>query len=181
MLDIRGTEMANWTKSAALAVAASTMAVAAPASATIFEYTMNDGDILTIDTATGTGSWIGDDITTNFTGDFSGFQGGANPSFMFTLTTLTGSREIGGRNFEATNRNGKRTHPFMLKTASSNRVNLWSWWGTPVRGGDYVRRISGYRVVPPVDVPAPGVLGLFGLALVALGFGRRRRRKAAAA
>ncbi|MEO1731142.1 MAG: PEP-CTERM sorting domain-containing protein [Pseudomonadota bacterium] len=170
--------MAKWTKTAAIALAASTMAVAAPASAAIFEYTMNDGDILTIDTDNGTGSWIGDDIDTAFTGDFSGFQGGATPSFMFTLTTLTGTREIGGETYTPTNQNGNSTHPYMLKTKENGtKVNLWSWWGDPVVAGDYVRTISDYRVV---DVPAPGVVGLFGLALVAMGFGRRRRRKAAA-
>ena len=66
----------------------------------------------------------------------------------------------------------------MMKTTSSGAINLWSWWGDPVIAGDYVRRIDDYSVV---DVPAPGMLGLFGLALVALGFGRRRRMKAKAA
>lgn len=170
--------MANWTKKAAIALAASSLAAAAPASATIFEYTMNDGDVLTINTANGTGSWKGDDISTHFTGDFSGFKGGANPSFKFTLSSLTGTREIGGVTYAATNQNGNRTHPFMLKTQGKhNKVNLWSWWGHPVVAGDYIRKIKHYKVKPPVDVAAPGVLGLFGLALVALGFGRRRRNR----
>ena len=173
--------MAHWTKTAALTLAASSLVVAAPASATIFEYTMNDGDILTINTAEGTGSWIGDDIDTQFTGDFSGFQGGANPSFKFTLTTLTGTREINGQTYTPTNYKGNNYHPYMLKTQDHNKVNLWSWWGDPVVAGDYVRKIAGYHVVPPVDVPAPGVLGLFALALMALGFGRRRRARAATA
>ncbi|MEM6858743.1 MAG: MYXO-CTERM sorting domain-containing protein [Pseudomonadota bacterium] len=173
--------MARWTKTAAIALAASSMAAAAPASATIFEYTMNDGDVLTINTANGTGSWIGDDIKTQFTGDFSNFKGGAHPSFKFTLTTLTGSREIKGVTFAPTNRNGNRFHPYMLKTQNNKKVNLWSWWGHPVVAGDYIRKIVGYHVVPPTDVPAPGVLGLFALALMALGFGRRRRNKPAAA
>ena len=170
--------MAKWTKTAAIALVASTMTVAAPASATIFEYTMNDGDVLTIDTANGTGTWIGDDIDTAFTGDFSDFEGGENPSFMFTLTSLTGTREVDGETYTPTNENGGKSHPYMLKTKNDGeKVNLWSWWGDPVVSGDYVRKITDYRVV---DVPAPGVIGLFGLALVALGFGRRRRRKAAA-
>ena len=173
--------MTHWTKKAALAVAASGFIAAAPASATIFEYTMNDGDILTIATANGTGSWTGDDITANFTGDFSQFQGGANPSFSFTLSTLTGTRDIRGQIVEATNRNGNRTHPFMLKTKSGNKETLRSWWYAPVIGGDYIRKITHFTVKPPVDVPAPGVLGLFGLALIALGFGRRRRNKFTAA
>ena len=140
---------------------------------------MNDGDIVTINTETGTGSWKGSDIDTEFTGDFSGFTGGATPSFMFTLTTLTGERIIRGETYTPTNVNGTRTHPFMLKSKhGGTKLNLWSWWGDPVVSGDYVRKIAGYRVV---DVPAPGALGLFGLALIALGFGRRRRIKLAAA
>jgi len=153
--------------------------MAAPASATIFEYEMTDGDIVTINTEAGTGSWKGSDIDTEFTGDFSGFTGGRNPSFMFTLATLTGTREIGGQIYTPTNQNGGRTHPFMLKSKNNGtKLNLWSWWGDPVVAGDYVRKIAGFRVV---DVPAPGMLGLFSLALIALGFGRRRRTKFAAA
>lgn len=163
---------------AAIAMAATTMVAAAPASATIFEYEMSDGDILTINTDNGTGSWIGDDMNVSFAGDeLRSFQGGANPSFMFTLSDMTGTRTIRGQDFTPTRQNGSRFHPWMIKTTSNNRINLWSWWGNPVVAGDYVRGIAGYRVV---DVPAPGVLGLFGLALVALGFGRRRKRIKAA-
>ena len=174
--------MANWMKTAAIALAASSMGAAAPASATIFEYTMNDGDVLTINTANGTGSWKGSDINTQFTGDFSGFKGGANPSFKFTLTSLTGYRDIKGVSYTPTNQNGNRTHPFMLKTKNKHsKVNLWSWWGDPVVSGDYIRKIKGYKVKSPVDVAAPGVLGLLALALMALGFGRGRRGKLALA
>ncbi|MEO0463980.1 MAG: PEP-CTERM sorting domain-containing protein [Pseudomonadota bacterium] len=172
--------MANWTKTAAIALAATSIAVAAPASATIFEYNMTNGDVLTIDTANGSGTWKGSSIDQSFTGDFSSFQGGPNPSFMGELTSLTGFRIIGGKQVTATNFNNGRFHPFKLKTKSGNRFNLWAWWGDPVVSGDYVRKIGSFKVIPPVDVPAPGALGLFGLALVALGFGRRRRKAAVA-
>lgn len=173
--------MANWTTKAAVALAVSSIAVAAPASATVFEYTMTNGDIVTIDTANGTGTWKGTSIDKTFTGDFSTFQGGATPSFMGELTSLTGTRIINGQTVTATTVNGNRTHPLMLKTKSGNRFNLWAWWGNPVVSGDYVKTIGDFRIVPPVDVPAPGVLGLFALALCALGFGRRRRTKVATA
>ena len=171
--------MKNALKTAAIAMAATTMVAAAPASAAIFEYEMSDGDILTIDTDNGTGTWIGDDMNVSFEGDdLRSFQGGANPSFSFTLTNMTGTRTIRGVDYTPTRQNGNRFHPWMMKTTNSGRINLWSWWGDPVVAGDYVRGIRDFRVV---DVPAPGVLGLFGLALVALGFGRRRRRLKAAA
>ncbi|WP_185960188.1 PEP-CTERM sorting domain-containing protein [Erythrobacter insulae] len=161
-------------KTAAIALAAGTMAAAAPASAAIFEYEMNDGDILTIDTEAQTGSWVGDDINVSFnSAEFASFEGGASPSFSFTLTDMTGFRTINGVDYDPTTQNGTSFHPWMMKTTSTGAINLWSWWGDPVIAGDYVRGIADYRVV---DVPAPGIVGLLALALAALGFGRRRRK-----
>ncbi|MCK0129366.1 PEP-CTERM sorting domain-containing protein [Erythrobacter sp. F6033] len=172
--------MSKLYKSAAIALAASTMAVAAPASADIFEYEMTNGDILTIDTDTQIGTWKGNKIDVSFTSpEFANFQGGANPSFTYTLTDMTGTRSIRGTDYTPTRQNGNRFHPWMMKTTRDGRINLWSWWGDPVIAGDYVKRIGDYRVV---DVPAPGIVGLLALALAALGFGRRRRKiKGAAA
>lgn len=161
----------------ALAITGSTMA-ATPASAAIFEYEMTNGDILTINTETNSGTMVGRRINAAFEGDFSTFTGGENPSFMVTLTSLTGTRSTDGQSgLTPTNCNGTRCHPYMLKGNGSGVFNLWSWWGNPVGAGDYKTRIENFRVV---DVPAPGMLALFGLALAALGLGRRRRRKAAA-
>lgn len=171
--------MKTITKTAAIALAASTMAVATPASAAIFEYEMTNGDILTINNETGTGTWKGAKIDVTFEGsDLKNFQGGAKPTFKGTLTNLTGLRNINGTDFTPTRQNGNRFHPWMLKTMGDGNINLWSWWGNPVIAGDYVKKVGDFRTV---DVPAPGMLGLFGLALVALGLGRRRRIKAAAA
>lgn len=171
--------MAKMMKKAAIAFAATTMVAAAPASATIYEYEMTNGDILTIDTEKKSGTWKGRKIDVQFAGDdLANFPGGATPTFSHTLTSMTGTRTIWGKDFTPTRINGSRYHDWMMKSASRNRINLWSWWGDPVIAGDYVKYIAKYRVI---EVPAPGMLALFALALAALGVGRRRRRIAAAA
>ena len=89
--------MRKFTKHAAIAAAASTMVIAAPASATIFEYEFSNGDVMTIDNETGTGTWSGNDLNVTFSGDdLKNFQGGASPSFAFTLTQMSGTRTING-------------------------------------------------------------------------------------
>lgn len=166
--------MAKFYKAAAIAIAATTMAAAAPASATIFEYEFTNGDVLTIDTDTASGTWVGDKIDASFTSpDLAGFEGGETPSFMAILSSLDGTRIING---VATTDNDT-THMQKLVFNGTDNVNLWSHWGDPITGGDYVRTISNFSVA---EVPAPGMLGLFGLALAALGLGWRRRKTAAA-
>lgn len=167
-------------KTTAMAFAASAaLATAAPASAAIFEYKMTNGDVLTIDTEQQTGSWTGEKLNATFTSpDFATFQGGPTPSFAATLTEMDGVRLVNGTEYTDTTVNGSRTHPQMLKSMGDGKFNLWSWWGDPVVAGDYIKKVGHYSVV---DVPAPGVIGLLALALGALGFGRRRRRRKLAA
>ncbi len=167
--------MKNLHNFSAVALALAAVTSAAPASATIFEYQMNNGDILTIDTETQSGSWTGTNIDTTFTSpDFAHFLGGQNPSFTAVLTSLDGTRLIGGQSYTGNPKNIDTTHPQKL-IASGNKFNLWAWWGDPIKGGDYIKSIGGYTAT---EVPAPGMLALFGLALFALGFGRRRKVKA---
>jgi hypothetical protein len=171
--------MAKWQTKAVVALAAASMAV--PASASIFEYEMTNGDVLTINTDTQSGTWSGDKVNATFTSkDFADFQGGANPSFSFTLASMDGTRIVRGQEYASTTRNGNRFHPQMIKTTNNGRVNLWSWWGNPVVAGDWVQKIAKFTdITPGTDVPAPGMLGLFGLALAALGLRSRRRKQAA--
>jgi len=168
--------MRKITLAVASAAAMATFAVATPANATLYEYTMTNGDLLTIDTDTQSGSWVGDNINAVFTSpDFADFTGGSSPSYMATLTSLDGTRTINGVDYTDNPLYIDTTHPQKL-IGSGGKFNLWAWWGDPIRGGDYVRTIGS---VTATEVPAPGMFGLFAMALALLGFGRFRRGGAA--
>ena len=167
---------------------------AAPASATIYTYTQTNGAVLTINTATNTGTLIGRDINARFTSaDFANFTGGENPTGMFALDNLDGYRIINGRRYS-----DNVSHPQKLIIDANGRTNLWSYWGRGNQYGDYITRIGSYTPPAPpttsssggtgtggssggtpTDVPAPGMLALFGLGAGAIAL-RRRRKKAAA-
>lgn len=163
---------------AAMLIAIATMAFSAPASATIFTYNMTNGDRVVIDTANGTGTWIGEDMKISFASeDLKNVTAGTTPSFSATLTDLTGYRIIDGTKYNPSLTSRGKTKAPKLIGEGDGRLNLWSYWGDPSAAGDYIRRIGGMIT----DVPAPGMLGLFGLALFALGLRRRRKSAPAAA
>lgn len=169
--------MKKLAKTTAVALAVGAAAAATPASAAIFEYDLTGGGThtLTIDTEARTGSLTGDIVNATFESpDFADFEGGAVPSLNATLTSITGTRIVRGNLVEIAS---DPRHPEMLiAELGGTRWNLWANWGTPIVAGDFRRGVGGFTAVP-----APGMLGLFGLALMAIGLGGRRRRKAAAA
>jgi len=154
---------------------------ATPASAAIYEYTMTNGDVLTIDTDTETATFVGNNINASMTSDdFANFQGGESPQFSFVLDSLDGTRLIGGDWVTDNPLHSTTTHPQKLisyGSGSNDRINLWAWWGDPIIGGDYITYIASYTA----QVPAPGALGLMAFGLGGMAFARRRRRKQAEA
>lgn len=173
--------------------------------ATVHTYSLDNGTILTVNSATGQGSAVGRDINATFTGDFSGFAGGSNPvGISIPIDNLQGTRVINGRTIPATPENAA-DHPYRLNF--NGRVNLWARWGGGNRYGDYVASPTGYTFTPAssstssgglsstggvsststggtggstgggTDVPAPGALLLFGLGAAGLAFGNRRRKQ----
>jgi len=152
-------------------VAAAAVTLSSPASAALFTYTQTNGDILTINNSTNSGTLRGTNIDVTFTSDgFASFTGGANPgNLSFNLASLDGTRTVRGVVY-----NDNPAHQQRLIFSRNGRTNLWSLWGNPSVAGDYITYIGGYT--PPSPVPAPGILGLFGIGLAGLWMSRRRRK-----
>jgi hypothetical protein len=162
----------NWGKPALfVAAAAAAVTLSNPAAAALFTYNQTNGDILTIDNTNNIGALKGSNIDVTFTSaDFASFTGGANPSGLtFVLATLDGTRTVRGVAYT-----DNPSHTQKLIFGRNGRTNLWSYWGNPVVAGDYITYIGGYT--PPTEVPAPGVMGLFGIGLAGLWMSRRRRK-----
>ncbi|MFZ1742229.1 MAG: PEP-CTERM sorting domain-containing protein [Pontixanthobacter sp.] len=168
------------TKHAMIAAGLLAAVAAAPASAGIYEYTMTNGDVLTINSDSSSATFTGSTINTSMTSaSFASFTGGATPTFSFILDSLDGTRLIGGNWITDNPLNSTTTHPQKLIAygpSQSNKVNLWAWWGDPIIGGDYITYIKSYSA----KVPEPGALGLMGLGLMGLAFARRRKKFVAA-
>lgn len=174
--------------------------------ATVHSYSLNNGSNLTINSLTGQGSIVGSDINATFTGDFSGFTGGENPSSIsIPIDNLHGTRVVHGRTIPATDES-VADHPYSLNFSGNGDLNLWARWGGGNQYGDYIATPTGYT--PPVtgsststggltstggtngstggtapggpgggtDVPAPGALLILGLGAAGLAFGSRRRK-----
>lgn len=150
------------------------LAVVSPASAATYTYTMTNNDVLKIDTDTQSATFKGATINASMTSaDFATFAGGAAPTFTAILASLDGTRLINGV-WVTDNPVDSGGHVQQLKINGTS-VNLWSNWGNPSVGGDYVTTIKTYQ-----SVPEPGMLGLMGATLAGFALARRRRQAAAA-
>jgi hypothetical protein len=166
------------------------MAMATPASAAMHYYNMTNGDTLTINTTTASGTWIGKAINASFTSSaLSTFSGGLSTNFMATLTSLTGTRTEHGRTYTANpvSFNNRAVLDFDA-VANGSAVNLWAVW-TAECGctlcDAYEGSVNGYGTssggssTGGTDVPAPAMTLLFGLGALGLAY-RARMVKARA-
>jgi len=154
------------------ATAMAAIALANPATAALF-----------INTATNSGTLRGSDINVSFTGEFSSFEGGARPeNLSFMLTSLSGTRTVDGVTYTPTAERRQR-----LRFLKSGRTNLWTNYNNDSVSPDYHTRITSYSTSTPgtpstssapaaSPVPAPGVVGLFGVGIVGLWAARRRKQ-----
>ena len=170
----------NKRKSLSTAVAFATALVfASPASAAIYTYTMTNNDILKINSDTQSATFTGATINASMASSaFATFVGGAAPTFMAVLSSLDGTRLIGGTWVNDNPLYADTTHPQKL-IMNGTGINLWAWWGNPITGGDYLTTIQSYSFDPGNQVPEPGMLGLLAVGLGGLAYSRRRKRKAA--
>ncbi len=167
----------------------SALAVAMPASATVYALSMNDGSNVTINTDTMIGTWIGGAINATFSGaglaNFS-IPGGqlVLPSFGTDISITPTSTITGGGGTYYPN----QSHQQMFKTGAvaggATNVMLWSYWGpagcaTCTNVGDYIYQAVGVRSYSTGSnpVPEPGMVGLMSLGVLGLAFARRRRTK----
>lgn len=169
------------------------MAVAAPASAAIYTYETNIGNGIgrtevTIDTVANTATFKGsnidlvmsDDSFANWTPDLS------RRGTTYKVDSMSGTFTRRGRTYDAFFSSNPKHTQFRLGDKYSF---LWMYgrdrWGRVFdfdgkgKWTKYTSSTGGSTTSGGTPVPAPGIMGLFGLALAAIGlgrFGRRRRR-----
>jgi len=144
---------------AAAALAALTTANAV--SAAVYTYTESTGDVLTINTTSGTGTLVGPTGNVSFSGNFSSFTGGATPNLSGMNITITPTSYLNYGNQYNTNtyiapQTGVKytliaptsTHPDML-TITNGSVMLWAEWqgNNGIILGDQTSTTTGYT--PP--------------------------------
>lgn len=188
----------NTFKTAAIVVALSFTSIA---HAETFQFNTDFGGVqtlVTFDTTAGTVSYVGGNTNVTFGGaDLSNFANrGSNDQYFFS--SASGVISANGRTFEANANQQPR-----IRFLNNGNIDLWAggfdadgrrrnvdidgsltpFTPPPVTststGG--LSSTGGTPGTPPAggsggtDVPAPGILGLLGLGLAGLAFGRRRK------
>ena len=167
----------------------SALAVAAPASATVYQMSLQDGTKVSINTDTAIGTWVGNGVNATFSG-----AGLANfsidptsvlniPSFMTNISITPGSTIVSNGTTYFANTTHQQMFEAGAAAGGANALNLWSYWGTAACPnctylGDKTGTVAGARSYEnPPSVPEPGMVGLLGLGVLGMAFARRRRVK----
>lgn len=139
--------------------------LALPAAAEVFTYdvtgshylsTGSGPTVLTIDTQSGIGTIKGGNIDAQFTStELTRFTGGALPSGMFAIDSLSGTRIVNGQSL-APFPEAASPHPYKLVLDGAGGVNLWAYWGDNRQFGDYLATVTGYTPPPPVGATSSG-------------------------
>ena len=163
---------------------AAVLGLTMPAQAAIYSYAQANGETLTVDTVSGTGTLIGDARNISFSGEaLKSFTGGDNPTGMFDISVDANSRTNSGWVFGSGQFASGNTwapvftgHQQKLIFQSNNRYNFWAIW-TPINGtgptlgdiyGSYSSTSTG-----GTPVPAPAAILLLGLGVAGLMGGRK--------
>lgn len=170
-------------KTMILAGLAATITAAAPASAAIYNYDayISNGignANIAIDSSAGTATYSGRNIDLTVSSNkLKGFTG-ATKKTTYLASDISGTFSRYGRTYNAFH----STRPKYTQISLGNNFNfLWTYgrdrWGRIYdfdgKGNlKYTGSTGGSSGGTPV--PAPGILGLFGLGLAGLAFGRRR-------
>lgn len=163
---------------------AATLAAQSPAQAAIYDYNayINNGignAKVTVDSTAGTATYTGRNIDLTVTSNkLKGFTG-ANRNTTYLASDISGTFTRYGRTYNAY----QSTRPKYTQIALSGNSNfLWTYgrdrWGRTFDfDGKGKLRYTGSTggSTGGTPVPAPGVLGLLGLGVAGLAFGRRRK------
>ena len=192
----------NSLKIAAIISAASFTTIA---QAQVFSYNNTLGGspvILTVDVGAGTANYSGSGTNVTYTGgNFSSFDP-ASPSGSFSFTGVSGTINSGGATLTPVIGSG----PARIRFNGVSSTNLWTRAVDPTGTASAFDIPGTFSLIPPTStssgglsstggtgssssggssgggssggtsVPAPGVLGLLGLGLAGLAFGRRRKK-----
>ena len=136
----------------AVAGAVAALGMAGTASATVYTYTTSVGAVITLNTATNSGTIVGGGINAQFTANLASFTG--NIGYLGTptdipMTSLTGTRTVGGVVYTANDT--IKWNGVMGPTISLNEI--WAAWVAP--NGSQITDLGWSLGAPNVCTPSP--------------------------